>query len=70
MKAFTVFRPVAGQNFPTFLFVVRARSLAAAKALVASKVAGETLVFQVRNRRGPIAAHLAAGAPGTPVFTA
>jgi hypothetical protein len=43
-QPFTVYQSTPGQNFPTFLFVVHARSLAQAKAIVAAKVAGETII--------------------------
>jgi hypothetical protein len=43
-KPFTVFQPIHGQNFPQPLFVIHAYSLAQARALVAAKVAGETIV--------------------------
>jgi hypothetical protein len=43
-KPFTVFQPVPGQTFPKPLFVIHAYSLAQARALVAAKVAGETIV--------------------------
>jgi hypothetical protein len=43
-KPFTVFQPIPGQNFPKPLFVIHAYSLAQARALVAAKVAGETIV--------------------------
>ena len=42
-KPFTVFQPVPGQN-PKPLFTVHAYSLEQARALVAAKVAGETIV--------------------------
>lgn len=50
-KPFTVHQPIPGQNFPTFLFIVYARSLAQAKAIVASQVAGKTIVVTV-SREG------------------
>jgi hypothetical protein len=43
-KPFTVFQPVPGQT-PKPLFVIHAYSLAQARALVAAKVAGETIVI-------------------------
>jgi hypothetical protein len=43
-KPFTVFQPIPGQNFPKPLFVIHAYSLEQARALVAPKVAGETIV--------------------------
>ena len=46
-KPFTVYQPVPGQNIPRFLFTIHARSLAQARALVAAKVAGETIVLPV-----------------------
>jgi hypothetical protein len=42
-KPFTVFQPIPGQNFPKPLFVIHAYSLEQARALVAAKVAGETI---------------------------
>jgi hypothetical protein len=42
-KPFTVFQPVPGQT-PKHLFIVHAYSLEQARALVAAKVAGETIV--------------------------
>jgi hypothetical protein len=42
-KPFTVFQPIPGQN-PKPLFTVHAYSLAQARAIVAAKVAGETIV--------------------------
>jgi hypothetical protein len=42
-KPFTVYQPVPGQN-PRPLFTVHAYSLEQARALVAAKVAGETIV--------------------------
>ena len=43
-KPFTVFQSIPGQNFPSSLFTVHAYSLEQARALVAAKVAGETIV--------------------------
>jgi hypothetical protein len=43
-KPFTVFQTIPGQNFPKPIFVVHAYSLEQARALVAAKVAGETIV--------------------------
>jgi hypothetical protein len=48
-KPFTVFQPIPGQNFPKPLFVIHAYSLAQARALVAAKVAGETIVVDCAN---------------------
>ena len=45
-KPYTVFQPTPGQN-PKPLFTVHAYSLAQARALVAAKVAGETIVVAV-----------------------
>ena len=42
-RPFTVYQPVPGQN-PKPLFTVHAYSLAQARAIVAAKVAGETIV--------------------------
>ena len=42
-KPFTVFQPVPGQT-PRPLFIVHAYSIEQARALVAAKVAGETIV--------------------------
>ncbi len=42
-KPYTVFQPIPGQN-PKPLFTIHAYSLAQARALVAAKVAGETIV--------------------------
>ena len=44
-KPFTVFQPIPGQN-PKQLFTVHAYSLEQARALVAAKVAGETIVVR------------------------
>ena len=43
-KPFTVFQPIPGQNFPKPIFVIHAYSLEQARALVAAKVARETIV--------------------------
>jgi hypothetical protein len=48
-QPFTVFQPTPGQNSPTFLFVIHAYSLKQARALVAAKVAGETIVVPVSS---------------------
>jgi hypothetical protein len=45
-RPFTVFQPVPGQN-PKPLFTIHAYSLEQARALVAAKVAGETIVVAV-----------------------
>ena len=45
-KPFTVFQPIPGQN-PKPLFIVYAYSPAQARAIVAAKVAGETIVVAV-----------------------
>lgn len=45
-KPFTVYQPIPGQN-PKPLFTIHAYSLAQARALVAAKVAGETIVVAV-----------------------
>ena len=51
-KSFTVSQPIPGQTFPKPLFVIHAYSLAQARALVAAKVAGETIVVgPVSHRR-------------------
>jgi hypothetical protein len=42
-KPFTVFQPIPGQN-PKPLFTVHTYSIAQARAIVAAKVAGETIV--------------------------
>jgi hypothetical protein len=47
-KPFTVYQPVPGQN-PKPLFTVHAYSLAQARAIVAAKVAGETIVLPVSS---------------------
>jgi hypothetical protein len=47
-KPFTVYQPVPGQNFPKPLFTVYAYSIEQARAIVAAKVAGETIVVAVR----------------------
>jgi hypothetical protein len=49
-KPFTVFQPVPGQS-PKLLVVIHAYSLAQARALVAAKVAGETVVTPVDGAR-------------------
>ncbi|WP_156042184.1 hypothetical protein [Bradyrhizobium sp. URHD0069] len=43
-KPFTVFQQVPGQNVPKPLFIIHAYSLEQARALVAAKVAGVTIV--------------------------
>jgi hypothetical protein len=43
-KPYTVLQPIPGQNVSKPLFTVYACSLAQARALVATKVAGETIV--------------------------
>jgi hypothetical protein len=48
-KPFTVFQPIPGQN-PKPLFIVHAYSIEQARALVAAKVAGETIVVAVTLR--------------------
>ena len=45
-KPFTVFQPIPGHS-PKPLFIVHAYSLEQARALVAAKVAGETIVLPV-----------------------
>ena len=45
-KPFTVFQPIPGQN-PKPLFIIHAYSIAQARAIVAAKVAGETVVVAV-----------------------
>jgi hypothetical protein len=47
-----VFQPIPGQNFPKPLFVIHAYSLEQARALAASKVAGETIVVGPVSRDG------------------
>jgi hypothetical protein len=49
---FTVFQPILGQNFPKPIFVIHAYSLAQARALVAAKVAGETIVVGPVSQSG------------------
>jgi hypothetical protein len=46
-KPFTVFQPPPGQTFPKPLFVIYAYSIEQARALVAAKVAGVTIVLPV-----------------------
>lgn len=43
-KPFIVFQPITGQNFPKPLFTVHAYSIEQARAIVAARVAGETIV--------------------------
>ena len=43
-KPFTVYQPVPGQTSPQPLFIIHAYSIEQARALVAAKVAGETIV--------------------------
>ncbi len=50
-KPFTVFQPIPGQNFAKPLFIVYAYSLEQARALVAARVAGETIVVGPVSRR-------------------
>ncbi|MGY4513333.1 hypothetical protein [Bradyrhizobium sp. USDA 3650] len=45
-KPFTVLQPIPGQS-PKPLFIVHAYSLEQARALAASKIAGETIVVAV-----------------------
>ncbi|MEZ2147966.1 hypothetical protein AAE026_37705 [Bradyrhizobium sp. DN5] len=47
MQAFIVYQPTPGQNFPKPLFTVYARSLEAARALVAAMIAGKTIILPV-----------------------
>jgi hypothetical protein len=65
IKPFPVFQPVAGRNFPQFLFIVHAYSIAQARALVAARVVGETIVL--RPGKYPwlkeLMAHEAGGGP-------
>ena len=49
-KPFTVYQPIPGQN-PKPLFTIHAYSLEQARAIVAAKVAGETIVVAVLTRR-------------------
>jgi len=49
-KPFTVYQPVPGQN-PKPLFVIHAYSIEQARAVVAAKVAGETIVVAAAPRR-------------------
>jgi len=51
-KPFTVFQTIPGQNFPKPLFVIHAYSLEQARALVAAKVAGETIVVGTVSQGG------------------
>ena len=51
-KPYTVFQPILGQSIPRFLFVIHARSLEQARALVAAKVAGEVIVVAVTLNSG------------------
>ena len=50
-KPFTVLQPIPGQN-PKPLFTVYAYSLDQARALVAAKVAGETIIVGPVSRDG------------------
>ena len=43
-QPFTVYQPIPGQTFPKPLFTIHAYSIEQARALVATKVAGETIV--------------------------
>jgi hypothetical protein len=47
-KPFTVYHTIRGQN-PKPLFVIHAYSIEQPKAQVAAKVAGETIVFPVKE---------------------
>ena len=51
-KPFTVYQSTPGQNFPKPLFVIHAYSLEQARALVAAKVAGETIVVGTVSQGG------------------
>ena len=59
-KPFTVFQPIPGQN-PKPLFTIHAYSLAQARAIVAAKVAGETVVVAVTL---PLTSALSAASDG------
>jgi hypothetical protein len=50
-KPFTVYQPTLGQS-PKPLFIVHAYSIEQARALVAVKVAGETIVVAVPDGAG------------------
>jgi len=50
-KPFTVFQPIPGQN-PRPLFVIFAYSLEAARAIVATRIAGETIIVGPVSRDG------------------
>jgi hypothetical protein len=50
-KPFRVLQPIPGQN-PKPLFVIHAYSIEQARALVAAKVAGETIVVGPVARNG------------------
>ncbi|WP_161855853.1 hypothetical protein [Bradyrhizobium sp. CCBAU 051011] len=51
-KPFSVFQAIPGQKDPKPLFVVHAYSLEQARAIVAGKVAGETVVVGPVSREG------------------
>jgi hypothetical protein len=51
-KPFTVYQPIPGQTSPQPLFIVHAYSLEQARALVAAKVAGETIIVDPVSRDG------------------
>jgi hypothetical protein len=46
-QPFTVYQPTPGQTFPKPLFTAYAYSLEQARALVAAKIAGETIVLPI-----------------------
>jgi hypothetical protein len=46
-QPFTVYQPIPGETFPKPLFTIHAYSIEQARAIVAAKVAGETIVLPV-----------------------
>ena len=51
-KPFTVYQPIPGQTSPQPFFIIHAYSLEQARALVAAKVAGTTIVVGPVSRGG------------------
>jgi len=51
-KPFTVYQPIPGQTSPQPLFVIHAYSIEQARALVAAKVAGETIIVGPVSQNG------------------
>ena len=48
-QPFTVYQSTPGQTFPKPLFTIHAYSIEQARAIVAAKVAGETIVVAIKR---------------------